>query len=281
VRDADVVILRRKAVPLFPYTRVSVEHLYLRLNPRMVVDVDDALHLPPAAPPGSRFGRLVDPDHFLRVVEDAAGVLAGSETLAGIYASRARRLLVLPTCVEVEATKVRGGGTPVIGWVGNPGGLDRLEELGPALARLADRHPYRLRVVSSRGIDLPDVAVELAPWSYEREGSLIAAFDVSLNPLEDTEFDRGRCALKVLLSMARGVAVVASPVGANAEIVRDGENGLLASTEAGWEDALARLLADPGLRRRLGAAGRRTVARRYTFAANAPGLVRFLAEVAW
>ena len=62
-------------------------------------------------------------------------------------------------------------------------------------------------------------------------------------------------------AMTRERAVVASAVGGNPDMVIDGENGLL--VKPGDPDdlaaAMARLLADPDLRTRLGRAGRESV----------------------
>lgn len=57
------------------------------------------------------------------------------------------------------------------------------------------------------------------------------------------------------------LAVVATDVGSTREVVRDGVTGLLVPTEAvrDMADAIARLAADPALRRRLGQAGRAQV----------------------
>ena len=62
-----------------------------------------------------------------------------------------------------------------------------------------------------------------------------------------------------LEAMAAGKAVIASRVGGVPEIVVDGETGLLVPAEdvSALAGALARLAGDPGLRDRLGAAGRR------------------------
>ncbi len=59
--------------------------------------------------------------------------------------------------------------------------------------------------------------------------------------------------------MAAGLPVVASAVGGIPEAVADGETGLLVppNDPEALAGALGRLLADPELRRRLGAAGRR------------------------
>jgi glycosyltransferase involved in cell wall biosynthesis len=66
-------------------------------------------------------------------------------------------------------------------------------------------------------------------------------------------------------AMAVGLPVVATRVGAIPELVEDGRNGLLVTPDdaAALAGALARLLADPELRARLGRAGRATVVERF------------------
>jgi glycosyltransferase involved in cell wall biosynthesis len=68
-------------------------------------------------------------------------------------------------------------------------------------------------------------------------------------------------------------------VGVNREIIEDGVNGFLASTDGEFADKLERLLADPALRARLAVAGRRTVEERYSLHVNAPKLAAVLQGV--
>ncbi len=69
----------------------------------------------------------------------------------------------------------------------------------------------------------------------------------------------------LLESMAAGRAVVATAVGANPELVRDGEHGLIVppGDDSALAEAIGRLLADPPLAARLGAAARRRVEAEY------------------
>ena len=70
----------------------------------------------------------------------------------------------------------------------------------------------------------------------------------------------------ILQALAMGRPVVASPIGGIPEVVLHGTTGFLcpAGDSAAYADAAGRLLADPPLRERLGAAGRELVLSRYS-----------------
>jgi glycosyltransferase involved in cell wall biosynthesis len=73
--------------------------------------------------------------------------------------------------------------------------------------------------------------------------------------------------------------VVAAAVGVSREIMQDGVNGFLASSERDWDIAIGRLLTDADLRRRVGAAGRKTIEERYSLTVHAPRLAGLLRDV--
>ncbi|MGH9081570.1 MAG: glycosyltransferase family 4 protein, partial [Acidimicrobiales bacterium] len=80
--------------------------------------------------------------------------------------------------------------------------------------------------------------------------------------------------LPAIEAMACGVALVATTAGALPEVVgRDGDTGLLVPPDdpGALAGAIARLLDDEELRRRLGAAGRQRVLGRYTWPVTAAG----------
>jgi glycosyltransferase involved in cell wall biosynthesis len=108
---------------------------------------------------------------------------------------------------------------------------------------------------------------------------LLQDIDIGVMPLPDTPWERGKCGYKLIQYMACGKPVVASPVGVNSEIVRHGESGFLAETDAEWEEALTMLAADPGLRQRMGAAGRRRVEEEYSLQVQAPRLIELICSM--
>jgi glycosyltransferase involved in cell wall biosynthesis len=91
--------------------------------------------------------------------------------------------------------------------------------------------------------------------------SYLGAFDVFALPSRFEGFP-----LAVLEALLSRSAVVATDVGSVAEAVRDGETGVLVPAEdpAALAAAIRRLLADDGLRRRLGEQGRRLVLEQFT-----------------
>jgi len=79
--------------------------------------------------------------------------------------------------------------------------------------------------------------------------------------------------------MGLGIPTVCSPVGVNSAIIRDGVNGLLASTEDEWVEKMSLLLRSAALRERLGRAGRATVEATYSAAVQAPRVFNIFESV--
>lgn len=92
--------------------------------------------------------------------------------------------------------------------------------------------------------------------------------------------DRDGLPMVILEGMAAGVPVVATPVTAIPEIVRDGETGLLVPerSPAAIASAVARLRGDPDLGQRLAAAARRAVEERHDAAQSAARLASLFTE---
>jgi glycosyltransferase involved in cell wall biosynthesis len=70
--------------------------------------------------------------------------------------------------------------------------------------------------------------------------------------------------------MSVGVPSVASAIGMNNEIIRDGVNGFLASTEDEWVEKLSILIEDKALRDQFHLQGRSTIETKYSYDAVIP-----------
>ncbi len=266
----DAVILERE---LFNDPTWDMEQRFRTIAATFVLDVDDAV-----------FHNF--PKKFPHLVRLADLVFAGNRNLQQWLEPLNAHVVLMPTCVDVDRYRPRPEeasprARPVVGWIGTEGGLTYLREATEGLRATAERHDFELRIVSG-GHGLPDeldlrgVNVTFVPWDEASEAAEIAGMDIGLMPLFDDEWSRYKCGFKLLQYMAAGVPGIASPVGVNAEIIRHGHNGFLASTPGEWETALERLLTDAVLRRQLGTAARQAVVERYSVTANLP---RWIAAV--
>ena len=246
-----------------------------------VFDMDDALDLPPPGHPAGESELARYRRNFLATIRDADLVLCGNAELASKVPHG--RTAIVPTPIDTERFapgKVAPPSGPTLGWVGHSDNLPYLAALAEPLRELGRKHPsLKLVVAADRSIEIPGVAVEFRKWRIADEVACFAGFSAGLMPLDDTPWARAKCAFKAIQYMALGIPVVASPVGMNRELIRDGANGFLAADGAAWLAALDALLADRDLARRIGAAGRATVERDYALAREGPrvaGLVREL-----
>jgi glycosyltransferase involved in cell wall biosynthesis len=224
---------------------------------------------------------MTQPGKVATIIRHSDRVIAGNEYLAEYARRFSSAVTVIPTCVDttrfVPSAHASNNGArraaPVVGWIGSPTTVPYLRALAPLLQRVAREHPFVLRVSGSgEAIAVPGVPTEQPAWTLHGEVELFNTCDVGVYPLTDDEWSRGKCGFKAIEFMACGVPVVASAVGVNREIIEDGVNGFLASTDHEWSDKLSRLLCDQDLRRRLGAAGRNTIEQRYSLQVIAPKL---------
>jgi glycosyltransferase involved in cell wall biosynthesis len=157
----------------------------------------------------------------------------------------------------------------VIGWTGTFSSKVYLDQLRGVFQRLAERVPFRLRVIGNFDYELPGVDLEVIRWSAAEEVAQLQAFDIGVYPLPIDDWVLGKSGLKAIQYMAFALPCVATEVGTTPMIIRDGENGLLVKTEDEWLDALENLVRDPALRRRLGEAARKDAVAKYSLAAIA------------
>ena len=83
-------------------------------------------------------------------------------------------------------------------------------------------------------------------------------------PLPDDKWSKGKCGFKGLQYMSLQIATIMSPVGVNSEIIQNGINGFLASTETEWIEKLSLLISNTELRNQLGKQARQTIIEKYS-----------------
>lgn len=187
-----------------------------------------------------------------------------------------------PPDADLRARLGLGEG-PVLGFVGGLRPWHGIESLPEILARVSAMHPGTTLVIAGdgplreqleRGLaerGLREKTVFTGALPHEEIAAVIRQFDVALAPYPALDHAFYFSPLKLFEYMACGVAVVAANSGQIAQVIRDGETGLLHSP--GDLDAVAaacdRLLSSPKLRFAIGQSAASHIRANYTWTHNA------------
>lgn len=263
---------------LFPLLPGAIERSLIRIP--YLYDFDDAFYLK------YRTGRmkLASPvlgNKFGTVIEGATAVTAGNHVLAQYARKYNATTDYLPTVVDTNRylPKQVSSSSHVftVGWIGSPSTAPYLSELVEPLSTIGQEGCVRFIVIGGRAPDIPNVTVVEVEWTENTEVDLIISFDVGVMPLPNDDWACGKCAFKLIQYMACAVPVIASPVGANIDVVSE-DCGFLAATQQEWTEALRLMRDQPTKRSVIGQAGRVRVEKHYSLEKNLPKLAKIIHE---
>lgn len=265
-RRYDAAVIYREASLIGP---AIWERVMAAAKIPFILDFDDAIWIGQRESPNGIFAKLHFPAKTGTLCRLAAATTVGNEFLASYAREQGGNVFILPTSIDLAKYPVQpelpSNDPFVVTWSGSSTTLYNFEDARPALERLAQRRRILVRVICNEPPARPIASAEneFIKWQDAGEAEAVGKTHVGIMPLQDEPFTRGKCGLKGLQYMATGKAAVLSPVGMNADLIKNGENGFLATTTDEWVDVLDKLAADPELRRRIGAAGRKTVETEY------------------
>lgn len=279
---SDVVLIYCGLYPLGP----PVFERMLQHRVPSVFDFDDAIYLPATGRHRRALNWLRQPGKIAEIVSLATHTTVGNRNLATFAGRHSERVSVVPTTLDVDRyrphKRLPGRARRFrIGWSGSFSTMAHLQSIDGALRKVLMDRRVELAVSGAPDYRLPGASnIVRLQWSPASEQGDVASFDVGIMPLPDDEATRCKCGFKALFYMALGVPCIASPVGVNRDIIHQGVNGLLATTEAEWIGAISRLIDDEGLRRELGQAGRQTVVEHFSGQEWSKVFLRILEEAA-
>lgn len=261
-QESDLVLIQKiRLLPLESY-------LLHKLCKNLVMDIDDAIYanqpndqLAKARLSSKKFSK------FKALVKQCDFVSAGNSELAKWVHHAEGNAKIFPTGVDIknyEPIYEKDESLFSVAWVGLPGNLKYLEMVRPVFSKIQATYPqFQLVIISSDFPDWPEINIKKVIWSSEVEKTELAQAHVGIMPLTDDLFSRGKCAFKILQYMAAGLPAIASPVGANCDVIVDGQNGFLADSSADWHESLVKLIENPALRHNLALQARETVENSY------------------
>lgn len=270
VRNYDIVVVEYEIMPYFPPV---FEYLLYRFKNGYIVDYDDAIfHNYDSHRLGIvkfLLGKKID-----KVMKYSTIVFAGNGYLADKAVSAgAQRVLYVPTVIDLEKYSVHHKSRArssefILGWIGSPSTYKYFEKIIPTLYKVKEKYEMlKVIVVGAKLYEVQQDFISYVPWQESTEVDEIRKFHVGVMPLEDSLWAKGKCAYKLLQYMGCGIPVLASPIGANNDVVSNGYNGYLVSDEA-WFQMIEYYVMNPDIAEQHGINGRKLIEEKYNLVVN-------------
>jgi glycosyltransferase involved in cell wall biosynthesis len=278
-RSIDLIWVEYEVFPWLPY---FIDKIFFKKGVAIVVDYDDAIFHRYDLNKNSIIRKILG-RKIASIMKISNVVIVGNQYLKK-YAllSGSKEILSLPTVIDLKRYIPQAQINYEIfkiGWIGSPTTSKYLNFILPVIEKLNQDGNLCLILIGAGQFDINGVSYYIRQWSESTEVDNISEFDVGIMPLPDNPWERGKSGYKLIQYMACGKPVVASPVGANTEIVEHGVNGFLAESKEEWLRALTMLRDNPGLRKKMGRAGREKVKKKYCLQITAPTLVSVLKKL--
>ncbi len=226
--------------------------------------------------------------------------VAASHYLKGYLSPYARRVLYLPTGVDMETFKPRsvhdkGKKAVVLGWMGTVyhedmySNLKVVLDLFSSLAQENDRVVLRMagegrffkKLKAEVGLNRFKDRIVMDDWVSPTDmPRYLGEIDIGLLPLfQKTRFNQAKSPTKLFEYMACAIPAVVSSVGEARYIIKDNDNGFLADDTEEFLKKLKVLVDDVGLRRAVGLRARQDAEKNYSLAVLGERLSGALSQI--
>lgn len=261
-RNYDLVFIQREAFFLGP---AFFEFLLSKIKTPFIFDFDDSIWLPNVSNANKKFNGLKNYGKTAKIIKYADMIFAGNNYLANYASEYNNNIKIIPTTIDtneyINNCKTKNNDKVVIGWSGSITTIQHFEFALPFLKKIKSKYGNKIeiKVIGDGSYFNEELNVKGLPWLKEDEIQELSSMDIGIMPLPDDKWARGKCGLKGIQYMALEIPTIMSPVGVNTEIIKDGVNGFLCSSNDEWEQRISQLIESPELRKEIGKKGRQTV----------------------
>jgi len=265
--DFDIIFIQREA---FMTGSAYFEKRFSQSKAKLVFDFDDSIWLLDTSSANKKWAWLKSEKKTGEIIRLSDMVFAGNSYLAGYAKKFSDKVKIIPTTIDTDifkrSSEYRDSGKVCIGWSGSITTIKHFEQAIPVLKKIREKYGDKVsfKVMGDETYEHPELGIKGLRWSASTEVEQLQSFDIGIMPLPDDEWVKGKCGLKGLSYMSVEVPTVMSAVGVNPEIIKQGENGFLATKDEEWLERLSELIDSFELRKKLGQAGRKTVLEGYS-----------------
>ena len=262
----DKIVVEKE---IFPFLPAFAEYFLRILGKKYIVDYDDAIfhNYDQSSNPFFKFFLKKKIDKVMRYSEV---VIAGNSYLAErAERAGAKQIKIIPTVIDLNRyliTEKQSSFPFIVGWIGTKSTFEK--HLAPCkdwmMKILAENPDMELHIVGIPEDQGWGNHVKWIPWKEDTEVLEIAKMDIGIMPLQDSDWEKGKCAYKLIQYGACGIPGIASDVGMNREVTLPNKTGFLATTVDEWVNSILELKDNPMKRKELGANARKLVEEKYS-----------------
>ncbi len=281
----DIIFVQREA---FMLGTAIFEKLYARSKAKLVFDFDDSIWLHNVSEANKVLGFLKSGNKTKEIIKVAAMVFAGNQYLADYALQYNPNVKIVPTTVDTDKfcpannLSVGEDKKPIeIGWTGSFSTIEHLRFGLPVLYQIKEKYGEKVsfKVIGDSNFADPILGIQGIAWNSATEVIDLQSIAIGIMPLPDNEWTKGKCGFKGLTYMSLAIPTVMAAVGVNNQIISEGQNGFLATTEQEWIEKLSLLIENPARCQQIGTAGRQTVIESYSIFSQRDKYVKYFREV--
>lgn len=274
----DKVVIEKE---IFPFLPAFAEWMLKIFGIRYIVDYDDAIFHNYDQSSNPIIKKLLG-NKIAKVMRFSGTVVAGNEYLAE-YASKSGvgKIEIIPTVIDLDRYPIKENSDSekfVIGWIGTKTTFEKhLLPCKEWIRELQKQDPnIHFNIVGiTDDMDLGR-NVQYIQWTENTEVSNILKMDVGIMPLQDSEWEKGKCAYKLIQYAACGIPGVASDVGMNKEVCIDSKTGFIATNKEEWIGKLISLKNNSQKRSQMGQNARKLVEEKFCIQVTAQRWIKLL-----
>lgn len=277
VSNYDKVIIEKE---LFPYLPAWCEWLFNSININFIVDYDDAIFHNYDQHPNQHIRQFLG-DKIDKVMKYSNCVIAGNSYLADrANKAGASRVEIIPTVIDLKRynkDEHEQSSYKIIGWIGSPSTFKYVKQIEEVLEKLVEEYDVFIHIIGSGSESLSfKKNVNYIQWTAHSEVEEISKFNIGIMPLEDSNWEKGKCSYKLIQYMGCKKPVVASAVGMNKEVVKHGANGFLVNSNEEWLEKLSFYLSHAEVAQKHGSKGFQRVKGKYNLTTASQKLISTL-----
>ena len=271
--DYDAVFVYREAALLGP---AFLEKRIARKKP-IIYQLDDPLYMPYRSPSNGYLSYLKFFGKIKEIIGLSKVVIANSSHIRDYCLQFNKRVWQVPSIVDtnqfVYAPFPEKPERVCIGWSGSPTTLKNIKLVEKPLQTISSRDFCDIHFIGGTDFGLEGVKYTAQKWNGASEVEDLRRIQVGLVPLPDFSWNKHKFIMKTAQYMALGIVPVGTPMASNPEVIRHGENGFLAGTDAEWVEYLTTLVKDDKLRNEMSARAAADAQAKYSLEANTPKII--------